>query len=152
MAYTTKIITTIDDVPADHVSPAVFRELFPHVSPVAIQKAISDAHMDGHVRACKLVRTLGELKNGRVFVHKGDTVAFLDGRYGTKDEGPQCDEVVVKEIAAPAPAPVVDAVSAADLLFAIRRLTVAVHDLSAAMALKSEAVCEEAYHTNGFAG
>lgn len=59
-----------------------------------VAKAISDAHAAGEIRAVKLVRCLGELKTGRVFVHPGDTDEFLRARWG--DDWNRKDEPVAE--------------------------------------------------------
>jgi hypothetical protein len=143
MRFNTRIITTIDDVPVDHVPCKYFYRHFDGVLPATFQKMLSDAHKDGHVRAVKLVRTIGELKTGRVFLHKEDTLRFLESQLSKKSEEQP------KAVEAPR-------VSAAwqdnsELMAAIRRLTQAVQDLTAAMELKSESVCDDACQAGGFA-
>jgi hypothetical protein len=139
MAYATKVITTIDDVPADYVPARDFNAQFPHIKRGTLQKMISDAHMLGHIRAVKLVRTLGDLKTGRVFVHRDDTRQFLEAHYRRQAEWAAASRTVV----APPPAPVASG-ELPGLLAAIRTLTVAVENLTAAVELKSEAMCVDA--------
>jgi len=150
--YTTKIITTIGDVPSDHVPVTHFRGLVNNVPWATISKAISEAHFAGQIRACKLVRGLGDLKTGRVFVHEGDTTQFLAARYSPAPQTPVQPHV---QEPTPEPAVVSDAapeLRTAELIAAIHGLTIAVQDLTAAMQLKAESVCEDAYTTNGFHG
>jgi hypothetical protein len=144
MRFNTRIITTIDDVPVDHVPCKYFYRHFDGVLPATFQKMLSDAHMNGHVRAVKLVRTIGELKTGRVFLHKEDTMRFLESQLSKKAE---------EQRPAATDTHVVSATwqDNSELLAAIRGLTKAVKDLTAATELKSEAVCEEACQAGGFA-
>jgi hypothetical protein len=127
--HATKIITNPQDVPLGYVPVGRFRESTTR-NWKTIAKALSDAHQGGTIRAVKLVRGLGDLKTGPVFLHEGDTEAFLAERY--PDAEPQ---------ATPA-APSAEATG--ELMEAIVRLTDAVRDLTAAMQLRAEVAVEEA--------
>lgn len=132
--YETQIITSIDQVLPGYVPvPSMRGNLNGHWGTVS--KAVSEAHAAGLIRAQKLVRCLGDCRTGRVFVHEGDAKAFIQERYTHLLHD------------APAPQPPKQATvreSESELLAAIKALTVAVGDLTAAMQLKSEVVVEEA--------
>ena len=136
MKYSTKIITSADDVPPEHVAVTEFRNAVPHAHWATVAKAISEAHTTGTIRACKLVRCLGDLKTGRVFVHRGDAERMLAERYATPAVAPK-QERPVQPLAVTS----VDS----ELLAAVARLTRAVEDLTAAMELKAEVACKEAF-------
>lgn len=140
--HTTRIITAEDQIPDGFVPVNHFRENGFVQRWATIAKAISDAHSVGRIRAVKLCRTMGDLKTGAVYVHEGDTTAFLAARYPHPSmiQPPAVETPVVET-----PARMGEAGEA------IERLTAAMGDLMAAMAdltvalrLKAEATLEEA--------
>lgn len=133
--HTTKIITAEEQIPDGFVPVNHFRENgFVQRWPT-IAKAISDAHTLGRIRAVKLCRTMGDLKTGAVYVHEGDTTAFLAARY------PHPSMIQPPAVETPAVETHADTATLHD---AVERLIVAVNDLTAAMRLKAEATLEEA--------
>lgn len=139
--HETVIITNASQVPDGYVpmkSP-VFTDAFPAVSPRTIWKALSDAHHEGWVRAAKLVRCLGDLKTGRVFVHEDDAAGYLNSRYAARSQLPEEPKPQPKPSAAVIEVPFGGTTHVAELLDAVQRLTAAVGDLTAAMQLRAEA-------------
>jgi len=137
--YQTEIVTRLVDVPAGFEPLHAFAHEYPHVNSRTIHKALSEAHHDGMIRAKKLVRCLGDLKTGRVFVHGDDALAFLAERYAVSEVVP--DEQPTEDDA-PAPAadhgaPLREEMGA--LRIEMARLRQAVADLTAAMQLRAEA-------------
>lgn len=138
--HTTRIITAEEQIPDGFVPVNHFRENgFVQRWPT-IAKAISEAHTLGRIRAVKLCRTMGDLKTGAVYVHEGDTTAFLAERY------PHPGTTTPPAVETPA-----EASRLGEAGEAIERLTAAMGDLMAAMAdltaalrLKAEATLEEA--------
>lgn len=138
--HTTKIITAEEQIPDGFVPVNHFRENgFVQRWPT-IAKAISDAHTLGRIRAVKLCRTMSDLKTGAVYVHEGDTTAFLAARY------PHPSMIQPPAVEMPA-----DTARLGEAGEAIERLTAAMGDLMTAMAdltvalrLKAEATLEEA--------
>lgn len=118
--YQTKIITSDDQVPSDYVPVNNFRTNGFVGRWATIAKAISEAHSNGHIRAVKLCRTVGDLKTGLVYVHEGDCTAFLNERYSE-------DRIKRKPKA-------VEHARAAEANEAVERLAAAAADVVAAMA------------------
>lgn len=133
--YETQIIHSIHEVPTGYVPVPSLRGNHNGYWPT-ISKAISEAHAAGLIRAAKLVRCLGDCKTGRVFVHEGDAKAFIAERYPHATHAPAAP-------AAEPPRPAVARESSDELLAAIKRLTAAVEDLTAAMQLRAEATLAE---------
>jgi hypothetical protein len=142
--FRTQIVTQRVDVPVGYEPLHGFAGECPHVNSRTLHKALSDAHQGGLIRAVKLVRCLGDLKTGRVFVHGDDARAFLAERYAVTevvpDEQPTEDDTTVVLPPAPAAdhgAPLRDEM--ASLRIEMARLRQAVADLTAAMQLRAEA-------------
>jgi hypothetical protein len=128
--HTTRIITAEEQIPDGFVPVSHFRENGFVQRWSTIAKAISEAHSLGRVRAVKLCRTMSDLKVGPVYVHEGDTAAYLAVRYPHHEE--------------PQPPVVETPVGTATLQEAVERLIEAVNDLTAAVRLKAESTLEEA--------
>jgi|LakMenEpi03Aug12_release.lakeMendotaPanAssembly.Ray.scaffolds.fasta_scaffold494549_1 hypothetical protein len=71
--YDTVCIDSEDKVPAGYIPLTDFD------SQSAAHKRLSDAHREGQIRAVKLVRTMRDFRNGRVWVHEGDARELLNG-------------------------------------------------------------------------
>ena len=79
--YATKIITDLSQVPDGYKR---LSEVAPRDTNESrnTHRVLSDAHMKGHVRAVKLVRTVDELRTGVVFIHVADSEDFIRHRQG----------------------------------------------------------------------
>lgn len=145
--YKTAIITSLDQVPEGHVRLARLRRkldtrLWSQWRTIA--RGLSAAHAEGTIRAAKLVRSLGDLKVGAVFVHEGDALAFIEERYDAPQRGGKAEgSKVVLRVPAPPVEAATDTAALEErvvlLTASIHDLTAAVLDLTAAMRLRAEA-------------
>jgi len=140
--HKTTVVTDESQVPATYVKlstryPVHSRE----------HSALVHAVRGGHVPACKLVRTTGDWKTGRLFVCAASAEAFLRERYAPKPVHPTMDVSSVEELVASVPPPPQRSMTEeqAEVLTArLWRLEVAVNDLTAAMQLQTEALNNKA--------
>lgn len=129
--YAARIVTSLDQVSEGYVPVPSLRGNANGYWPT-VAKALSDAHAAGVIRAEKVVRSLGDLKTGRVFLHEEDARAFIAERY------PHALHHEPQVAAAEPPKQAVARESDDELLAAIRSLIVAIHDLTAATQLLAE--------------
>lgn len=150
--HKTGIITRLDQVPDGFIRIARLRR---HLDPRlwsqwrTVSRGLSAAHAEGLIRAVKLVRSLGDLKVGAVFVHEGDAMAFVSERYEAQPNGkPKKAEVVLNVPVVPDQNTAVDTATLEQrlglLTAAVHDLTAAILDLTAATRLRAEAtLCDE---------
>jgi hypothetical protein len=135
--HTTKIITDLSQVPEGYTRLSEIASRDTKQGKI-IHKFLSDAQMNGQVRAVKLVRTMAEMRTGLVFVQVDDAEAFIKYRQ-MRPIGPR----VEKPAASPDPRPVtIDSealiVAMDGLRYAIVALNSNVRDLQAAIELRIE--------------
>jgi hypothetical protein len=154
--YQTGVITDISQVPEGYVQLVNFADRR-QPGGKTLHKALSEAHQRGEVRAVKLIRTLGDVKTGPVYVHRGDAESHLRGRAANGKTGHNGNGQIVpgakaKFAGAPAEATPAQAAAAADALDDLRGtmsqlcdrvedLTKVIEDLTAAMQLRAEQDC-----------
>lgn len=136
--YSTVIVTSLDQIPDGYVPVAEMKGQFNGNWPT-VKKRISDAHAAGRIRAAKLVRTLGDLRTGRIWVHPDDAREFITDALAREEHAAKAEPQRVEE----PPRTAVARESSDELLLAIKRLTAAVDDLTAAMQLRAESTFGE---------
>lgn len=136
--HKTTVVTDESQVPATYVKlstryPVHSRE----------HSALVHAVRGGHVPACKLVRTTGDWKTGRLFVCAASAEAFLRERYAPKPVHPSMDVSSVEELVASVPQPPERGMSEKQAFLLTERLwslELAIQDLTAALQLQTEAL------------
>ena len=134
--FKTTVVTDESQVPATYVKlstryPVHSRE----------HSALVHALRGGHVPACKLVRTTGDWKTGRLFVCAASAEAFLRERYAPKPVHPSMDVSSVEELVASVPPPAQRSMTEEQAEVStsrLWRLEIAVNDLTAALQLQTE--------------
>jgi len=138
--FKTKVVTDEAQVPA-----SFFKLSTRYQTHSREHSALVHAVRSGHVPACKLVRTTGDWKTGRLFLCAASAEAFLLERFAPKPVHPTMDVSSVEELVATVPEPEDNGMTgeqAIALTARLRHLEIAIHDLTAAMQLQTEALAK----------
>jgi len=79
--YATKVISELSQVPEGYISMTELRQGLTSTE----AKKLSDCHMEGHVRAVKLMRTINDT-TGPVFIHMKDYQDWTTSRLDQKQK------------------------------------------------------------------
>lgn len=149
--YRTAIITDVSQVPEGYVQLVKFANRRDQ-NYKTIQKALSDAHKNGHIRAVKLMRTLTDAKSGPVYVHRGDAEPFLRDRNMESTAGRRAAATSRRDEDALGDAFCELSKTMITLCGRIDELGDLVQDLTAALQLSVESNCKKGEgHANGVA-